>query len=408
MSRRTLAIVALVLAPVGGALVAAGCSSEPTVVGTTSTIGTEGGSVNVDDLVLTIPAGALTRPTSITITRTSDVAPNGFVALTPIYRFSPDGLTFAQPARVSFAQPASAPNATIVWSAGTTFEALATQAVGGRLEAEVIHFSSGFVAIPPVVDGGIDAGTSDAGSDVSVMLDGSSCFAPPVIDPTGNVFAAGGTAFPVGSFGCSTGAKFTPVAVPFGVTKTQIVSFAVTHSLNFSIPGIQLRGGCDNGSTLIKSAGYDGHNYVATIAPGLYTLVSCEGAVNVDATLLTPPVPTGTNTSCNTAAPLPVNEAYPILDSNPRYYQFTANGGGARYLVVTNAVRSAGKFTAEVQQQCGNSSTDVLGPTVGTFSMSGAYAVFDTGLLPIGTYTVVLSNLDAGVQPKVKYSSSFP
>ena len=130
--------------------------------------------------------------------------------------------------------------------------------------------------------------------------------------------------------------------------------------------------------------------------------------MNVDATLLTPPVPTGTNTSCNTAAPLPVNEAYPILDSNPRYYQFTANGGGARYLVVTNAVRSAGKFTAEVQQQCGNSSTDVLGPTVGTFSMSGAYAVFDTGLLPIGTYTVVLSNLDAGVQPKVKYSSSFP
>ncbi|WP_353720732.1 hypothetical protein [Dyadobacter sp. 676] len=66
-----------------------------------STIGAAGGTISsADNLVtLTIPAGALSKDTEISIQSITNEAPNG---LGQAYRFSPDGTTFARPASLTF------------------------------------------------------------------------------------------------------------------------------------------------------------------------------------------------------------------------------------------------------------------------------------------------------------------
>lgn len=406
MRRAHVFAVAVVVACFGGASASAtGCSSEPAATPSTETIGPDGGTLQVGEVTLTIPKGALAVATSITVTKTTDPAPSGFAALSPLYRFEPTGLTFAAPATVSFAQPTGAPTATIVWSTGATFDAIPTQATGGRLVAAITHFSSGFVSAIPSSDAGTDADASadgdssaDAASDASidVNLDASACFTAPAIDPP-TIFPGAGASFPLG-FGCAGGG--TPYAVPFGVTKPSVVSFAVTHHNTQNVPSIQLRQGCDANSTLIVAYGYDDANHTAAVGPGLYTLVNCEGPGWAGASLLPPSLPIDANTSCNGAFALPHMEANPILDGNPRYYKWSVTSG-PQLLQLTNVVRAAGRFTVEVQAQCGNPSSDVLAPTAGTFSAPNAQTSVGVTIPAFGTYTIILSNLDPGVQPKL-------
>lgn len=64
-------------------------------------IGPQGGAISSADnrVTLTIPAGALSKDTEISVQPVTNEAPNGLGAA---YRFSPDGTTFAKPASLTF------------------------------------------------------------------------------------------------------------------------------------------------------------------------------------------------------------------------------------------------------------------------------------------------------------------
>ena len=136
---------ALVLALV----LAAGCGKDESA-GTE--IGPAGGTVSGPDGVsLVIPAGALTEPTSISITRATGVADN-FLAVSPAYRFEPAGLTFQQPAVLVIPFQAllvqgAVTNVAIWWGAGPTSRwAPLPSNVNltlGTVAAEITHFSYG-------------------------------------------------------------------------------------------------------------------------------------------------------------------------------------------------------------------------------------------------------------------------
>ena len=73
---------------------------------TTQTIDAAGGTLTSADggIDLTIPAGALATPTTVSIQPISNTAPNG---LATAYRLTPEGTTFSQPVTITFHLPAS-------------------------------------------------------------------------------------------------------------------------------------------------------------------------------------------------------------------------------------------------------------------------------------------------------------
>ena len=130
----------------------------------TQTIGTSGGTVSTQGVVLTIPAGALPGDTQITITPTTDPIPDGYAGLSPLFKFGPDGTVFQTPATVDFALANKGTTPTVFWSNSSGgYDALATSATSDGVSAPVMHFSSGFVA-DIALGRPVDAGsTSDSG-----------------------------------------------------------------------------------------------------------------------------------------------------------------------------------------------------------------------------------------------------
>ncbi len=165
------------------------CGGDDGTVGTGATVtmdvGTDGGTVELEGVTLEIPAGALVGTESITVTSTTDVAPNGFSKLSPIYEFEPDGLVFEVPATVTIAFTGSDGDApSLIWSssvAGGGFDDLGGTIVGDELTGEVGHFSKGFVgvggvstpdAMPDTCGGGL---TSCAGQCVDTQSNSAHC-----------------------------------------------------------------------------------------------------------------------------------------------------------------------------------------------------------------------------------------
>src|SRR5262249_50775428 len=88
---------------------AGGCSPGSTqVVGTGATprrmMGPGGGGITLEGAPLAVPPGALAAPTAITITSTKGSIA-AYRQFSPIYRFEPDGLQFAQPATLTITPP---------------------------------------------------------------------------------------------------------------------------------------------------------------------------------------------------------------------------------------------------------------------------------------------------------------
>ena len=132
----------------------AGCGGKSSGKDGSATIGAKGGTVTLSGgPTLTIPPGALSADTTITITALSDQPTSG--ALSPVYQFGPEGTTFAAPVTVTFPLSTSGAQASVLWSApGTplTYEAPATTVAGTTATAEVTHFSNGGV-FGPLQDG---------------------------------------------------------------------------------------------------------------------------------------------------------------------------------------------------------------------------------------------------------------
>jgi hypothetical protein len=120
-------------------------------------IGPNGGTVSACGSVLAIPPGALTTTTTISMSCDPLATVPGFVLDSPLYRFAPDGLTFARPATatLAFAAPPGTSPA-LYWSRpGGGYAAIASSVQGVYVVASIGHFSTGFVgALVAAQDGG--------------------------------------------------------------------------------------------------------------------------------------------------------------------------------------------------------------------------------------------------------------
>ncbi|CAN5218112.1 hypothetical protein BH10PSE17_BH10PSE17_21120 [soil metagenome] len=129
-------------APVPAPVPAPAPTPAPSV---TATIGAAGGTITgPDDVKIEIPAGALTVDTAITIRKSSDGSPAAYMgaAKTGMYEFTPHGLAFDVPVKVSMPSTAN-PFSSLLLTAGPSEEwtALAAESDGTRLTWSMSHFS---------------------------------------------------------------------------------------------------------------------------------------------------------------------------------------------------------------------------------------------------------------------------
>jgi len=134
-------------------------ATQPTV---SQVVGASGGSVAATGLTLTIPQGALADSTTITVQNVG-TAPQGYVGLSPMFQFGPDGTEFSQPVTVGF-QISGGTNPAVFWSnAQGGFDELPTTTTSTTATAQVTHFSRGFCG-ESQHDGSDASGGSASGS----------------------------------------------------------------------------------------------------------------------------------------------------------------------------------------------------------------------------------------------------
>lgn len=195
-----------------------------------TTIGTSGGTVSMDGVTLTIPAGALAADTAIAVTTTA--APSGYTLASSAYKFSPDGTTFAKAITVAIPLTSAATGAHLFWSnAANGYDDLGGTVNGTTLTGQVSHFSVGFAATP-ANDGGMadgSAGTSgqagaDGGSSDSSVQDA----APEAVPQSDDVMAYVGSwnitsVVPGSCQGMPIGPQTSPLMIRAGSTAGTIV-----------------------------------------------------------------------------------------------------------------------------------------------------------------------------------------
>jgi hypothetical protein len=163
----------------------------------TLTIGPSGGVLSLGQNTVSVPAGALATALEITITETAVPVPSGFVGYSPVYRFEPAGLVFAQPVTIGLVFSGTGSRAAMFWSKaiGTGYDNIGGTVYGGVLTATVAHFSTGFVGTDQTPDndgGGADVGVGgpDSAADVAardIAGDGQPDVPPPTDGSTAEV-----------------------------------------------------------------------------------------------------------------------------------------------------------------------------------------------------------------------------
>jgi hypothetical protein len=155
-------------------------------------VGPSGGSVSACNGSISIPAGALSTTTTITVSCDPTATVAGYSLASPLYRFQPDGLTFAIPTTVTVSFEGQPAEPTLFWSRpdGSGYDAIASMVQGAVVVGQVSHFSTGFVAPRPPPDGGADGpsnGPSDAPTDAGSDADGAPICHLPADPPTTGV-----------------------------------------------------------------------------------------------------------------------------------------------------------------------------------------------------------------------------
>lgn len=114
---------------------------------TSQVIGATGGSITFEGVTVTVPAGAVAGDTIFKITSLTETADmTSGEALTPVYKFEPDGITFAQPLTVTMTVPSTPPgDALLAWTAsgGVALQPLASTVSGTEVSGSVTHFCCG-------------------------------------------------------------------------------------------------------------------------------------------------------------------------------------------------------------------------------------------------------------------------
>lgn len=141
----------------------------PTVV---ETLGPEGGTIAVGEATLVVPAGALVVPVEIVIRDTGEAPPAPYEGLSTVWSFEPHGLAFSAPVEVTLPYAPADARGLLFWSNDEGgYDAIEATVADGRATALVEHFSTAFVAVPPVVELEFTAPYPPA--DVVVVVDDS-------------------------------------------------------------------------------------------------------------------------------------------------------------------------------------------------------------------------------------------
>jgi hypothetical protein len=115
----------------------------------------------MNGVTLTIPSGALTADTAISVM--TIMAPASYTLVSAGYQFGPTGTAFAKPVTVTIPLTTAAPGAHLFWSNTTGgYDDLGGTVNGTTLTGSVLHFSVGFAAIPGAAT---DGGAGDAPTD---------------------------------------------------------------------------------------------------------------------------------------------------------------------------------------------------------------------------------------------------
>ncbi|NOY91253.1 MAG: hypothetical protein GXP55_08585 [Deltaproteobacteria bacterium] len=136
-------------------------------------IGPEGGELNLDGVLVEVPAGALTEPTRVRVVSTDEGVPAGLTAYSPVLRFEPTDLDFALPIRVSIPFEGHARFATLFWKTrgADAYAALPTSAPSVVASADTTHLGRAFVGTGCVEGETCARGTGDV--DVLFVIDNS-------------------------------------------------------------------------------------------------------------------------------------------------------------------------------------------------------------------------------------------
>ncbi|MCB9521549.1 MAG: lamin tail domain-containing protein [Myxococcales bacterium] len=131
----------------GGDTSDGGDAAEEVVDGTL--VGPAGGTVDAGPVRVIVPAGALTVATAIDIAVAADQdIDDGITPATPVYLFSPSGLSFAVDARVEYDVDDPETASHVFWTdADGAFVALESDVDGSVVSAPISHFSRGFVGV---------------------------------------------------------------------------------------------------------------------------------------------------------------------------------------------------------------------------------------------------------------------
>jgi hypothetical protein len=133
---------------------------------TSNVIGPSGGVVSgAGGASVTLPPGAVSAPTTITVTVLSSMPPSAYEACSLFYQFGPAGLIFQVPVFVTLPDHGCASSSALYWSklGQSGYDRLQTTLAASSASAQVTHFSTGFVGrLAPQGQG------PDAGSDSTI------------------------------------------------------------------------------------------------------------------------------------------------------------------------------------------------------------------------------------------------
>jgi hypothetical protein len=159
------------------ALFAFGCTSEGAQINITKSVGPAGGTVSgTDGTSVTIPMGALSNDSNITISSVNVTAPMGTVLVGPAYDFGPEGTTFSS--NVTITLPFDSSKIPMGRSAAdiriytgpkgaTTFNTVATTVSGNTVQTSTNHFTTYFPAAPTMSTDGCTPECTDMSSSCS-------------------------------------------------------------------------------------------------------------------------------------------------------------------------------------------------------------------------------------------------
>lgn len=158
------------MAVLSAALACGGGHGDEVLRSTAQNIGAAGGIVSMSEgPTITIPPGALAADTTVTVSQMSAAAPSG--AISPLFRFGPDGTTFGSPVAIAFPVPDGTTVAAIYWTkpgSATDYETVPATVEGTIATAYVTHFSSGYVG--PLYLAGVATGVGT----FTLTVDGTS------------------------------------------------------------------------------------------------------------------------------------------------------------------------------------------------------------------------------------------